>query len=104
MKLRFTKDAARDAVEARDWYEQRLHGLGDRFQQAFDAAALAIAETPALYRDVFTDRRRVFLRGFPYFLIYAVIADTAVVGGCFHAARRSSVWRRRDLERPPPQS
>jgi plasmid stabilization system protein ParE len=93
--VRFSPAATQELVEARAWYDERREGLGDEFQHSFEAAADAIAEHPEQYAVIYKTRRRVFIRRFPYFLLYEVLGDTVLVLGCIHCARDPAVWQSR---------
>ncbi len=95
MKIRFTPEAAEELVEAQAWYEAKCAGLGGEFQNHFAAAAAAIAENPKMYPVLYRTCRRVFVRRFPYFLLYDIVDDTVVVLGCIHFARNPAIWKRR---------
>ncbi len=95
MKIRFSPAAGQELIEARTWYDERREGLGEEFQHSFDAAAEAISRHPTRYAIAYSSRRRVFIRRFPYFLVYEVVGDTVVVLGCVHCARNPAVWRKR---------
>ena len=95
MNIRFTPEATQELVEARAWYDERRKGIGEEFQRSFDAASASVQEHPEAYAVVFGTRRRVFIRRFPYFLLYDLVRDTVVVIGCIHFARSPAVWRRR---------
>lgn len=95
MNLRFTPEAARELVEARAWYDDRREGLGEEFQRAFDATAASLLDHSEAHALVYRTRRRAFIRRFPYFLLYEVVGETAVVLGCVHFARNPVIWRRR---------
>jgi hypothetical protein len=46
---------------------------------------------PILYRKA----RRALVPRFPYFVLYYVDDDHAIVFGCFHTARDPEMWRER---------
>jgi hypothetical protein len=46
---------------------------------------------PFYYRTA----RRVLVPRFPYFVLYYLDADHAVVFGCFHTARDPKIWQER---------
>lgn len=95
MKIRFTPEAAQELIEARAWYDERQDGLGEEFQHSFDAAVASIQERPEAYAVVYKTRRRVFIRRFPYFLLYEIEGETVIVAGCIHFARNPVIWRHR---------
>jgi plasmid stabilization system protein ParE len=81
--------------EARDWYEARAPGLGDRFVAELDAAIGRITAQPARFPMVFRDLRRARLRRFPYGLFFRHAQDTIYVVACFHGSRDPRQWQGR---------
>lgn len=57
-----------DASEAYGWYEERATGLGAEFLRTFYAAIARIQRQPTLFREAYSEFRRLYLRRFPYFL------------------------------------
>lgn len=95
MILCFAPEATQELIEARAWYDERREGLGDAFQRAFEATAETVTLHPERYPVHYSSSRRVFVRDFPYFLLYRVVGDVILVQGCIHFARDPSIWRRR---------
>ena len=95
MNVRLTPEAETDIAEARRWYRQRNAQVADRFMGAV-AHALDVIERypegrPILYRTA----RWAFVSRFPYFVLYYLDADHAVIFGCVHTARDSRIWQER---------
>jgi toxin ParE1/3/4 len=84
-----------DLAEARDAYRSVSVSLEARFRSAVDAAIASIRQNPFLYPVVHKSLRRVLLRKFPYFILYAVFNDTVVVFGCIHTHRDPKDWQSR---------
>jgi hypothetical protein len=97
VKLRFTDQARLEIAAVAYYYEGHREGLGERFEGAVVAAEKVIARSPEIYRAAWRNRRRVFLRGFPYFLIYRIDEAEVVVAGCIHSSRSPATWKKRDL-------
>lgn len=67
----FLDEAWQEVVEAANWYEARVEGLGDRLYAETDEALDRItpaAGAPWVHRRVSREIRRVPLRSFPYSL------------------------------------
>lgn len=95
----FLDEAWQEVVEAANWYEARVEGLGDRLYAETDQALDRIAEAPAagtpwVHRRVAREVRRVPLRSFPYSLYY-VLEPRVVVVAFPHAHQRPGYWARR---------
>jgi plasmid stabilization system protein ParE len=86
--------AERDIVQAWEWYEQQLPGLGDRFVAAIGlaierAARWPHAGVPSIHDDggEFVERR-VAPAGFPYAVRYRVLDGQLMVMAVYHQRRR----------------
>jgi plasmid stabilization system protein ParE len=97
VRLRFTDLANQEIVAATSYYEEHREALGDRFERAVDVAVEVIAQSPERYRAYWKNHRRVFLRDFPYFLVYRFDGVEVVVAGCIHSSRSPTTWKKRDL-------
>lgn len=91
----FLPTARMEAIEARDWYQERSSGLGEAFFQEMDRQVERIAENPAGFPVLFADVRRTRLRRFPYSLFYRIVGEECFVIACFHASRDPKQWQRR---------
>ena len=94
-KLVVSAEAELDIAEARDRYRSIGPELEGSFRTAVDDAVFAIQTRPYAYHLVHGSLRRILLRRFPYFLLFAVFNETVVVFGCFHARRDPNNWRLR---------
>ena len=91
----FTSAAREELIEAHDWYEGELTGLGGRFIQAIDFAVDRMSASPRQFPVVFKNARRALLRGFPYSLFFVVDDQAILVMACFHASRNPLHWKKR---------
>jgi toxin ParE1/3/4 len=95
----FHDEAWDEVVEAANWYEAKVEGLGDRLYVETDEAVDRIAEMPDAgapwrHRRVAREVRRMPLRSFPYSLYY-VMTPRVVIVAFAHARRRPGYWSRR---------
>lgn len=90
-----SEEAELDIAEARDRYRSIGPELEGSFRTALDDAVLAILSRPYAYQVVHGSLRRILLRKFPYFLLFAIFDETVVVFGCFHTRRDPRDWRLR---------
>ena len=63
--LIFTQAARAKLIDAQDWYEGEVAGLGRRFRQAIDAVIERMSDNPRQFPTVFKNVRRAPLRRFP---------------------------------------
>ncbi len=84
--------AERDLIDAWQWYEQQLPGLGDRLVDAVSraierAARWPDAGNPTLVTDGIVIERRIAPNGFPSAIRYRTIHDQLVVMAIYHQRR-----------------
>ena len=85
-------EAETDLLEAFNWYEARVPGLGSEFLLAIDALLNSILSNPQQYPAVHKTIRRALTRRFP-FQVFFVAEDTrVVVVAVFHARRNPRRW------------
>ena len=92
MKVRLSRRADAEVVEIHGWYDSHQLGLGDEFRAELDRIMGVIGDHPELFAVVFDQMRRAMLKRFPYFLLYEVFPNEAVVFGVVHAARDPQFW------------
>jgi toxin ParE1/3/4 len=86
--------AKRDIREARMWYRNISHDLGEDFLVSVDDAISLVQRHPLAFRIVLRTFRRVLLRRFPYALFYQLTDDRIIVVAVLHQARDPQVLRR----------
>ncbi len=92
----FTLPARAELIDAQDWYESEVPGLGRRFRVAVDGLIERISANPRQFPVVYKNVHRALLRQFPYALMFVMEADeTLTVIACFHASRNPAHWQRR---------
>ncbi len=95
INVRILAEVSVEVAEAANWYDQEGYaGLGDRFEGTFFAYVVHLLENGQIYRTVYSDFRRVFLRPFPYALYYRYHGELLVVTLVIHAARDPERVRR----------
>ena len=95
MRLIYHPDAEAELLEAVEFYERRVPGLGDRLLREFDAAIAAIQDSPERWSVVVDDVRRFVMRRFPYGIYYRVERDVIRVLVVKHHSRHPDYWRYR---------
>ena len=73
-RIEFHPDAAREANDAVDYYDERRAGLGEEFRADLRAALARIVENPELYAEL-SGVRQCPLSRFPYSVHYAELQD-----------------------------
>ena len=96
LPLRISDEADAEMAEAARWYERQRLGLGAEFLAAVDAAVARIEENPGIGSP--TPRvpdeaiRRVFVRRFPYHVVYIELPDRLQILAVAHDRRRPAYW------------
>lgn len=93
--LKVSPAAARELLKARKWYADQNPVTAADFVAKVEAAIQALADFPERYATYMRGTRRVFVEGFPYFVVYRVLADVIEVLGVVHNRRRPGYWLRR---------
>jgi hypothetical protein len=93
--VRFQAQAVQEVLEARDWYESHVAGLGSAFVLAVNAAVERVRRAPSMFPKLDDSFRQALLRKFPYSLVFHAENDEIVVVSCFHHRRRRRRRRRR---------
>ena len=91
-RIRFHPDAEDEYVAAVQWYEERVRGLGRRFEDEVDKALSTAAEAPGRWPVEGQGCRRVLLRRFPYRLVYLLEDEDLWVVALAHQRRRPAYW------------
>ena len=92
----FTPAARAELIDAQDWYESEVTGLGRRFRAAVDAGIERISANPGRFPVIYKNVRRALLRRFPYALMFVMAADeTLTVIACFHGSGDPVNWQKR---------
>ena len=95
----FTQAARRELIEAQDWYEREVTGVGRRFREATDALVRRMSQNPLQFPVVFKHVRRALLRPLPYSLFFVIEQDASLPAairrtgkGEHEALRKHKVW------------
>lgn len=86
-KLIVLPEAEADLRGAYDWYDLRRVGLGTEFLEEVDRCFARIVEQPFRPRPLEKGARSVWLRRFPFIVLYLPKSDAIVVLGVFHERR-----------------
>ena len=82
----------RDAVQ---WYDQQLNGLGDRFGSTVKETVKRLQAYPEASTVDVDGFRRVYVKGFPYKLIYKIVDNDIWIIAVAHGHRMPEYWKDR---------
>jgi toxin ParE1/3/4 len=88
-------DAYQELVQARDWYEERVAGLGEKFFLEVESAVLSIQDSPESWPNYVRGAKRFLVHRFPFAIIYRHDDKTIQVIAIMHLKRRPGYWRSR---------
>jgi len=91
----FLPAARRDFDQASDWYDERLTGLGSKFEDRVNETLRLITAHPGAFSYVYKNVRSAVVRQFPYAVYYLTANKRIVVVAVFHASRDPDVWKTR---------
>ena len=94
-RLIIRPEAEAEMVEAFDWYNDCVPGLGSEFLLCVDAVLNAIQRALQQYPRVHKTARRALTRRFPYEIIFVEDDERIVVLSVFHARRNPDRWQQR---------
>ena len=95
MRLIHHPDAEAELIEAAQFYERRVPGLGAQFLDAVDAAVRVVQQAPQRWRILEADVRRYLVSQFPYAIYYRAIPDEIRILAFKHHSRHPDYWRYR---------
>ena len=97
MKVVYTSEVLRELRAARQWYNHRAAGTGDRLLDIVDEKVGEIARLPASFPQDRQDpiARRARLRKYPYTLIFMTQSDAIVLLALVHRKRKPGYWKKR---------
>lgn len=95
MKVRLLSVASQEMAEALAWYRQRSPRAAEMFWLKLHDARRSIVLYPFAAPAISANVRRFIVAGFPYDLIYAVLADEIVILAVAHHSRQPGYWKER---------
>jgi cytochrome P450 len=95
MKVSFVSVAESEMLEAYEWYDNQLSGLGADFLLEVNRVVSRIRRYPESTASSGEGVRRVQLNKFPYTLWYAIEEGEIIVYAVAHMHRHPRYWRDR---------
>ena len=87
--------AADEAQAAERWYREQNETASGRFQRELDRAIGRVSEQPEAGSPYLGNTRRVFLRRFPFSVVYRLRGGDLEIVAVAHARRRPGYWQAR---------
>ncbi len=77
------EEAQQDIIEAYNYYEEKLAGLGDRFLDALQQRYIELSENPTFYSYIDEDPLKILrivkLEKFPFVIVYEIVENEVIV-------------------------
>ena len=93
--VRFIAAARHELLAEVAYYSEAQSGLGERFAAAVEEATARALAFPQAGSPSASNTRHVFVKGFPFSVIYRPEKDGIVVFALAHHARLPGYWRSR---------
>lgn len=87
--------AVEELIQAAEYYESRVEGLGERFLDEVDAAIFDISSSPERWPLLLLNTRKRQLNRFPYTIVYLEDSTRIYVLAVMHQRRRPGYWKKR---------
>jgi toxin ParE1/3/4 len=94
-RARFVIEAEAEFLAEVQYYAEVQREGASRFRQAVEAAAARALAFPLAGMPYLNKTRRVFVKGYPFFLVYRPEAEGVVVFAVVHESRRTGYWASR---------
>ena len=94
-RARFVAPARREVLAEVTYYNAKELGLGSRFLASVEDATSRALAYPFTGSPASKNTRRVFLKDFPFALVFRPDEEGIVVFALAHHARRPEYWRNR---------
>jgi plasmid stabilization system protein ParE len=95
MKLEFHPEAEWELIEAAEYYERQVPGLGERLEAEVRRATDLLLDHPEIGAPADPVLRKLVLNRFPYTLYYSVTSSVVRIEVVAHQSRRPGYWRSR---------
>ena len=95
MRVVFLEPAREEFLEALEFYEEQISGLGADLLNEVEEKVASLKATPNLGASYVARTRRTLLYRFPYYIIYLVEADVLTILAFAHQRQKPGYWKSR---------
>ena len=95
MRVVWHAEAEQEFIQAAEFYDARVPGLGAAFIEAVDGTVAQIAEDPERFPTVDEDLQRARVSRFPYCVYFRRLADSLRILVVRHHSRHPDYWKNR---------
>lgn len=94
-RARFVAAARHEFLAEVGYYNEQEPGLGTRFAVDVEEAAARAIAFPESGSPASKNTKRIFLKNFPFAIVYRPDADGVIVFAVAHHSRQPNYWRSR---------
>lgn len=100
MKVKVSTEATEELIEAADWYELEVPGLGDQLIDTFEQATNRLSEpnpplVPVIGEAAKLGAKRLILQRFPFSIVTIANSQVTTVVAFAHHSRKPGYWHER---------
>ena len=92
MKLKFIPPSDQELIDAYNYYEDQLSGLGDQLLNEFNRTIKITIENPTIWNEVGEKTRRALLKRFPFLILYIFEENTIHITCIAHQHRNPDYY------------
>lgn len=94
MKIEFLRPAALELIDAVEYYNDQLQGLGDQFFEEFETGIDLVRKFPKAWQLIGTNTRRFIMKRFPYMILFIYEKDSIIITAVAHQHRHPDSYKR----------
>ena len=94
-RIRFHELARREFLEARDYYDDLVYRLGEKFVIEVERCLNIIKTNPLAYPVVKQNVRKAVVIKFPFSILYRLEKDNIYILAVMHQKRKPKYWAER---------
>lgn len=94
-KAHYLKEAETEFLAEISYYKSLQVQGADKFRAALEEATARALTFPEAGPQYLANTRRIFLKGYPFFIVYLPVPSSIVVIAVVHEARRPGYWTSR---------
>lgn len=91
-RIRFHELAKRELLEARDYYDDLVYRLGEKFVIEVERCLNIIKTNPLAYPVVKQNVRKAVVIKFPFSILYRMEKDNIYILAVMHQKRKPKYW------------
>jgi toxin ParE1/3/4 len=95
-RIRFHELGSRELLDARDYYDNLVYRLGEKFVIEVERCLNIIKTNPLAYPVVKQNVRKAVVIKFPYSILYRVEKDNIYILAVMHQKRKPKYWVERE--------